>query len=170
MTALHQPRWWRRLIRVHARWERDLCAAHWRTSAAFYSEERRFGDAPFWVARRAAADVFRDPPPPPSDLELRWKDGVERGPALLRHGDRFVEVEGLVAHATGGEVARAGRIAPAALFELIGCGRSITSALTAAARDPRFLTSSPRDVLDGLHWLYAKGWLVSSPRSEPAAR
>ena len=169
-SALEEPRWWPRLVRAHALWERDLCAAHWRTSASFYSEERRFEDAPFWAARRAAADVFSDPSPPPPGQLLRWREGSQPGRALLRHGDRFVEVDGLVDPATRDEVARAGRIAPASLFELIVRERSIEGALAAAVGDARFLTSSPRDLSDALHWLHAKGWLVSAQASAPAGR
>ena len=169
-TALQNPDWWRRLVHAHARWERDLCAAHWRTSAAFYREEQRFEDAPFWAARRVAADVFREPIPPASDQPLRWRNGVASGSALLRHGDRFVEVEGLVDPATGDEVARAGRVAAPSLFDLMRPGRSIDEALAAAAGEPRFATSSPRDLADALQWLHAKGWLVSSSPSAPTAR
>ena len=169
-TALQQPQWWPRLVHAHARWERDLCAAHWRTSAAFYREEQRFVDAPFWAARRAAADVFRDPAPPASSQPLRWREAVAPGKALLRHGDRFVEVEGLVDPATGDEFARAGRIAAQSLFDLMSPGRSIDGALAAAAAQPRFATSSPRDLADALHWLHAKGWLISSSPSSPTVR
>ena len=169
-SALAQPGWWPRLRRLHARWERELCAAHWRTSAEFYSQERRFDDAPFWRARRSPSDVFPEAPSLDAEAPLRWREGVSPGPALLRHGDRFVEVAGLTDAVRGDELARVGRVPAAPLYGLLQAASTSAAALTAARQDASFVTTSPRDLLDAIAWLHAKGWLISSTPSAPAGR
>ena len=165
-TALEQPSWWPRLRRQHERWERELWLVHQRTTAEFYAREPRFADRPFWQRRRAG------PAPAPLDprAELCWRPELEPGGALLRHGDRFVEVPGLRDRRSGYEFARIGRVPAAALHALTRPTTTLDAAVAAAGRDPGLVTLSPRDVHDALHWLLDQGLLVSERPSAPAGR
>ena len=169
-TALRNPEWWDRICRAHAAWEHDLCAAHWRVSEAFYGMERRFLDEPFWRRRASAAALFADAGAPDGGVPLEWRRGLQRGPALIRHGAEYVEVDGLRCGVTGDELARVGRLSSASLFDAIPNGLTLEQALRRVSADPRFVTSSAHEVQTALERLYAKGWLVNGPRSEPAGR
>lgn len=165
-TGLQREDLWPRLRRVHAQWERELCAIHWQTSAGFYERESRFADCDFWRARREhdAAPIL------PSQTPVQWSPGVERRQVLMRHGDGFAEVDGLVDRHRRFELARVGRVPVAALWELLRCWSSIDETLQRAQVDPRLFVLSPRDVYDAVQWLYAKGWLVTRPESAPTNR
>ncbi len=156
-TAVEQPAWRARLCRAHARWEHELCDLHSVTSAAYYEEEARFASEPFWRARRSSAAQLELPLATP----LRWREGVEQAPALVRHGDRFVELAGIRDPGRGVELARAGRVPTAPLLDLLAGGATAQEATGRAAGDPRLLTCSPRDVHDALSVLHRTGWLVT---------
>ncbi len=165
-TAVAVPEWTGRLSRAHACWEHELCDLHVATSADYYAQEQRFGVSSFWQARRAQARL----PAARDDVLLRWRPGVAQAPALLRHGDRFVELDGLRDPGSGRELARAGRVPTAQLLDLFAAGATASQAMARAAEDPRLLTWSPRDLLDAVTVLCRTGWLLSDPQSEAATR
>ena len=165
-TAVSEPDWTARLSRAHACWEHELCDLHVATSADYYAQEQRFAASSFWQARRAATGgaEARD------DVLLRWQPAVTPAPALLRHGDRFVELAGIRDEDRGRELARAGRVPTAPLFDLFAAGATTAQAMARAAEDPRLLTWSPRDLHDAVTVLRRTGWLLSDPQSGAAAR
>lgn len=164
LAALRRPDWWPRLRRLHALWERQLCALHDRTSAGFYERELRFSTQPFWRARRQQ----QDPPLLQHTQPVQWHADVEARHVLMRHGDGFAEVDGVTDVRRGSEVARIGRVPTAALWPLLRTHASIDDVTEQARMDPRLFVLSPRDVHDAVQWLYQQGWLVSDGPCAPA--
>ena len=170
VTSLERPEWWGRLCRAHDVWERELCAAHWQVSADFYAAERRFAGSPFWRARALRPEMFAEAGALDPRAPISWRADVAPAPALLRHGPTFVEVAGLRRAGDGQEVARAGRVACASLFDLLDGEGTAAQACARAAGDARFVTSSPQEVGAAIEWLFAKGWLIKSTSGAPGGR
>jgi len=154
-TALEQPEWWPRLCALHSRWELGLQAAHRRSAHAFYAQEQRFGQSPFWRRRQA------DSAQPAAADDRRWQltPSIGAGRVLMRHGPRYIEADGAIDHDSGEEVARIARVPVAPLLQLYAEPSTISAAVDAARQEPSLFVLSPREVHDAILQLQARGWL-----------
>lgn len=155
-TALERPEWWPRLCALHSQWELGLQAAHRRSAYEFYDSEDRFGDQPFWRRRMAPSD----PTDVASDMTLRVADGVRAARVLMRHGPRYVEVDGAIDRDSDAEVARVGRVPVATLVRLFATPRTVADAVAHAKAEPSLFVLTPHEVHGAIVQLAARGWLV----------
>ncbi len=155
-TALEQPEWWPRLCALHSRWELGLQAAHRRSTFTFYDQEERFGEHAFWRRRM--------PPEDPVDLvggkPLRLIPSVHTARVLMRHGPRYIEVDGAMDAATGEELARVARVPVAPVVSVFDEPRTVADAVALASKAPSLFVLSPREVHEAILQLVARGWLV----------
>lgn len=154
-TALDRPDWWPRLRAFHRRWEHGLQDAHGRAAQTFYQQETRFTDQAFWQARSNHGTLETA-----TDAPLRVASTVDKAPALMRHGQQIIEVDGAVDRATGEELARIGRVPVASVLKLFQQPTTIARAVARASQDPGLFVLTPHEVHEGILQLAARRWLV----------
>ena len=144
------------------RWDAGLFRAHARKTLAFYAAEARFGGAPFWVARHAAAkQVLGGAAPISPSSPLR----VSR---TIRFVDAYRFVEGeLTPHRAcaadddGPALAELGGIPTEMWLALIEGGQTLADAVGKASKHPTFVAQSPAGVARQLGELTRLGFLSS---------
>lgn len=155
-TALEQPQWWPRLCALHSQWELGLQAAHRRSAYEFYDQEDRFGDHTFWRRRTLANDAVEVP----AAAKLVMVATVKQTRALLRHGPRYIEVDGAIDTSSGTEIARVGRVPVAPLVTMLAAPCTLQDAVAQAKTEPSLFVLSPREVHDAILQLAARGWVA----------
>jgi len=155
-TALEQPEWWPRLCALHSQWELGLQAAHRRSAYEFYDQEDRFGDRAFWRRRTLANDAVDVSP----DAKLTMRSTVAPARVLMRHGPRYIEVDGAIDSASGVEIARVARVPVAALVSILAEPRTLQDAVAQAKTEPSLFVLSPREVHDAILQLVARDWVA----------
>ena len=158
-TSLQQPHWWPRLLAMHELWEFGLQAAHQRAASSFYRLEQRFVGSRFWQVRQRTLPAGEQLATDATVNKLALAASVQLAPALLRHGDRIIEVDGAVDTTTGAELARIGRVSVVPLLALFAEPSSLNDAVVRAGQSPRLYVLTPQEVHEAILQLLARGWL-----------
>jgi len=147
------------LVHDHRRsWERRLFHAHARRTAAFYREEGRFRESPFWRARSSSAASDRQQGSLPPVLAPAPR--LESVTLLERQGERLAAVDGFSA---GGEaLSRLGALEVAAVIALVGRGGPVATIVDRARAEERMRAFTPNDLLRALAELYSLGFVVAA--------
>lgn len=159
-TTLDHPALRRELLLEQRRWEHGLFAAHQEQTSAFYREETRFAESPFWLNRRTSA-ARPAPDPPAEDAVLSVAKGVRATPALRRIGDAFERCDG--AEFGDSRITHLGFVPVPPLLQAFATPATLHAAVSRVGRDPRCFVLPQFAVLQALRVLRQRGWLVRAP-------
>lgn len=164
-TVIEQPGLRARVIEHHTAWERGLWHAHAAQTAAFYSRQPRFEDAPFWTTRRVLSEDRSKPVDVPAFLHLHPE--LERRPTLHRQGRFLVEEMGFRLPSSSQTLSRLGTVPLAPLVEVLTTAHKLPDVLRGAARQTQLFPHSPRAVQEVVEELFRRGFLIAG---EPSSR
>lgn len=153
-TALERPDHAGLAFGFHEVKERGLAEESAARTAAFYAEERRFADRPFW--RRRSRQIAQPPAPAlriEPDTPLRSAPGVEIRTRGILENDWIVPAEVLVLPGRHRPAHRMGQIALPDLFRT-------AIAVGTAARAVKTFPAPERATRTALAWLTREGFLI----------
>ncbi|MBK8098603.1 MAG: tryptophan 7-halogenase [Planctomycetes bacterium] len=148
------------------RWERDLWRAHAATAAAFYRQEERFAEQPFWRARRVPSPTVL--PDPPADLPLHLASDATAATTWRRHERRLVAADGLTRPGLDDVLTHVRFVPVPPVAAAFTVPRTLAAGVAEAGRDPRLFVLPPRAVLDAALVLWRQGLLI--PAATAVAR
>lgn len=154
-TVLDRPETAARVFDYRRVWEERLYRAHAEQTLSFYEAETRFGDAPFWRARRRS-ETAEAPRELPARLSIH--PDVLRATVLRPAGRLLEEHEGFIV--AGDPLDRIGDLPLTATFRLIQGTSDRETIHRNAARSPEFSAVTPRGLDAALLELLRLGFLV----------
>ncbi len=162
-TALVQPALAPLALAHHARWERDLFAAHCREAAGFYRLVERFAGAPFWQRRRSIAADAVDAGSAEMPGELVVAPDLRLVPMLQRRGPELTAIDGFAIGADD-DAARShvGRVAIGPVLAAFASPQPLATGVRAAGQDPRLYVLGAATVRHAAAALWRQGFLVAA--------